>query len=420
MEKREDHQSVHEKTTPSPKIKDLLNPSFITLLIMVVLVGMGEKMAERFLPLYLIALGGGTLSIGLLNGMDNLLSALYSLPGGYLSDKIGYKKALVLFNSMAILGYSIVLLIPTWWAVLVGAIFFISWTAISLPAVMSMVSLISKTNQRTMGVTLHSLVRRFPMALGPIIGGVLIQVYGITKGIQISFSMAIILALFAINLELKIIDDAPKSMKKQIKLRELNQLFNPSLRNLLIADILIRFAEQIPYAFAVVWAVSLHGITPAQFGILTSIEMITAVLIYIPVAYLADKYTKKPFIVITFGFFTLFPFVLLFSKTFGMLVVAFIIRGLKEFGEPTRKTLIMELAPDNAKAITFGTYYLIRDTIVAIAAFSGALLWGLDPINGPMINFVVAGTFGIIGTLYFLFFGKDLKSLDGMELQRDN
>ena len=48
----------------------------VGLLSMVVLVGMGEKMAERFLPLYLVAIGGGVLSVGLLNGLDNLLSAL--------------------------------------------------------------------------------------------------------------------------------------------------------------------------------------------------------------------------------------------------------------------------------------------------------------------------------------------------------
>ena len=49
---------------------------------MVVLVGMGERMAERFLPIYIMALGGGTLAIGLLQAMDNFLSALYSFPGG--------------------------------------------------------------------------------------------------------------------------------------------------------------------------------------------------------------------------------------------------------------------------------------------------------------------------------------------------
>jgi len=37
-------------------------------------------------------------------------------------------------------------------------------------------------------------------------------------------------------------------------------------------------------------------------------------------------------------------------------MVAFIVRGLKEFGEPTREALIMDLAPEEAKARTFGTY----------------------------------------------------------------
>ena len=38
-------------------------------------------------------------------------------------------------------------------------------------------------------------------------------------------------------------------------------LVTPDLRNLLISDILIRFCEQIPYAFVVIWAVTNNGIT---------------------------------------------------------------------------------------------------------------------------------------------------------------
>ena len=59
-----------------------LTKSTAGLLFMVVLVGMGERMAERFLPIYLLALGGGVISIGLLNGLDNFLSAVYSFPVG--------------------------------------------------------------------------------------------------------------------------------------------------------------------------------------------------------------------------------------------------------------------------------------------------------------------------------------------------
>ena len=149
-----------------------LRKNIVVLLTMVILVGLGEKMAERFLPIYLLALGGSTLSVGLLNGMDNLLSALYSFPGGYLSDRLGYKRALILFNLIAMFGYLIVILVPTWPAVIVGSIFFLSWTAISLPATMDMVSGVLPKNKRTMGVSMHSLVRRIPMALGPVLGGI--------------------------------------------------------------------------------------------------------------------------------------------------------------------------------------------------------------------------------------------------------
>jgi MFS family permease len=124
------------------------------------------------------------------------------------------------------------------------------------------------------------------------------------------------------------------------------------------------------------------------------------------VAYLADQGTKKPYILITFGFFTLFPLVLMYCRTFEWLVLAFVVRGLKEFGEPTRKALIMDLSPDNCKAGMFGLYYLIRDVFVSMAAFGGALLWEISPET----NFLVAFIFGVVGTVGFAIYGKDLQT----------
>ena len=131
--------------------------------------------------------------------------------------------------------------------------------------------------------------------------------------------------------------------------------------------------------------------------------MVVAMLIYVPVAYFVDQSTKKPFVVTTFVFFTLFPLMLLFCQSFHLLVLAFILRGLKEFGEPTRKALIMDLAPEDRKAGMFGLYYLIRDVVVSIAAFSGAFLWML----GPAVNFLSAFSFGVVGTAVFAIWGDD-------------
>src|SRR3990167_5665355 len=113
-----------------------VNMSMFAMVIMVVLIGFGERMAERFIPLYIGALGGSIYAVGSFNALQNLLGALYSLPGGYLSDKIGYKKALILFTVIAMLGYLVVITIPTWQAVMVGSIFFFAWSAISMPAIM--------------------------------------------------------------------------------------------------------------------------------------------------------------------------------------------------------------------------------------------------------------------------------------------
>ncbi len=386
-----------------------LKRDLVGLLAMVVCLGLGERMAERFLPIYILALGGGAIGVGLLNGLDNLLSALYSFPGGYIADRFGTKRALLLFNLLAVAGYLVVIAVPSWWAVVAGSVLFLSWTAISLPASMKLIASALPKDKRTMGVTMHSLVRRIPMALGPVIGGIAIGLFGEVQGVRAAFVCATVFALAALAAQQKLI--RPDDEANMIARPERNPLtvwreMPESLRSLLFSDILIRFAEQIPYAFVVVWC--MKGIdapvTALQFGILTTIEMAVAMLVYIPVAWLADRGGKKICVVVTFVFFTLFPLVLLASHSFGALVVAFVVRGLKEFGEPTRKSLIIDLSAENREASMFGLYYLVRDVVVSLAAFGGAFLWDVSPV----LNLWSAFACGVLGTGWFVLRGTDV------------
>jgi len=251
------------------------------------------------------------------------------------------------------------------------------------------------------------------MALGPILGGLCIGAWGIKSGVRVAFSLAFVLAALAVLLQQKLIEDDSRqqpddecALQPEKNPFKLFQSMDSSLRRLLASDILIRFCEQIPYAFVVVWCMQAiaQPVSAFQFGILTSIEMATAVLVYIPVAHLADKGTKKRFVMITFVFFTFFPLALIFCQSFAWLVPAFVLRGLKEFGEPTRKALILDLAPENCKAGMYGLYYLIRDVCVSVAAFGGAFLWQISPTT----NFMVAFLFGVVGTIGFALYGTDV------------
>ncbi|MCM8813403.1 MAG: MFS transporter [Candidatus Omnitrophica bacterium] len=379
---------------------------------MVVFVGMGEHMSERFLPLYLqelVQASTAILAIGLLAGMDDLLSALYSFPGGYLSDRLGTKRALLFFNVLSMLGYATVILIRSWWAVLVGAALFISWSAISLPATMALLAKVVPMNRRTMGVSALALVRRLPKMLGPVAGGACIAVWGVEQGVRNAFIAALILAFIAAILQQRLIsDDVKETRTPEANPLRLWREMPQGLRDLLWSDILVRFCERIPDAFVVIWATRhvMRPVSELTFGWLSAVENITAVLVYLPVAYMADRFGKKPFVLITFAFFSLFPLILLHAQSFAPLTAAFVLRGLKEFGEPTRKALIMDWAPEGRKAALFGLYYLIRDVFVAFAAFGGALLWRIS----PELNLKVAFGFGVLGTLWFAWKGRDCVS----------
>jgi MFS family permease len=339
--------------------------------------------------------------------MDDLLSALYSFPGGYLSDRLGTKRSLLVFNAVSMAGYLCVIFINSWWAVLLGAALFISWSAISLPATMDLLSKIVPKNRRTMGVSVLALVRRVPKMLGPVVGGGCIALLGVEAGVRAAFVIALALALLAsVMQQLLIADDSAGSREAEASPLRIWREMPHGLRNLLYSDILIRFCERIPDAFVVIWATRtvLNPVSEFTFGWLSAVENVTAVLVYVPVAFLADRFGKKPFVLITFAFFTCFPLALMHSHSLWPLAAAFVLRGLKEFGEPTRKALIMDLAPEGRKAAMFGLYYLLRDVIVSFAAFGGALLWSVS----PELNLQVAFGFGVLGTLWFAWRGRDV------------
>lgn len=378
-----------------------LKRSIVYLFGLTILMITGEKMWDRFLPKYLEGIGATTLIIGALGFLQNLLNAFWSLPGGYLADKLGYRRSFLIFNSMAIIGYLFAIFFTYWIAVFIGIIFFSAWSAVSLPASMSLIAGSLGNSKTAMGISMHAIIRRIPMAVGPIIGGVLITRYGLIAGIRAAFIVSLVLCLLGMVLQVFRKDRSTHSYQPIHPFALWRQL-DPRLKNLLVSDILIRFCEQIPYVFVVIWCLNVIKVSPEQFGLLTALEMITAALIYIPVASFSDRTERKPFVVITFIFFTIFPVILFFSTSFTALVIAFVVRGLKEFGEPTRKAIILDLCPPEAKARAYGLYYFVRDLIVSFAAFVGGFIWKI----GPVFNFFTAAAFGVIGTLLFVFYGK--------------
>lgn len=391
------------------------NSGVASLIFTVILVGLGERIGERFLPVYLVAAGASLFAPSILNALDNFLSAVYSFPGGYISSKFGYKKALLFFNLFAILGYLIVIIFPGWIPVIIGSIFFLSWSSLSMPAYMDLIQNEIPKNRQVFGISLHSLIKRIPMALGPLLGGVLVDKFGITNGIRFAFAIATACSIFGIVIQQTTLGKNQASKKNEGKKNNsllsitsiLPWKFPKPMQVLLCSDILAKFCSQIPYAYIAIWAMDFEKgakLNATLFGTLTTIEMVCAILSYVLIGFLGDKFKKKKFIMTTFILYLIFPVVLLLARNFQLLVVAFIIRGFKEFGEPTRKAQIMDLAPEGQKSLYFGAFYLYRDIFVTAGVLLGGALW----LVGPEVNLLTASAFGLASCLLYGFAGKEI------------
>jgi MFS family permease len=378
-----------------------LKRNLVIILVAIFVIGTGEELWMRFVPKYLQTLGAGVFVIGLYDALRTLVSAIYAYPGGMLADRWGHRRAFITFNLVSIAGYALVLLIPHWGAVIAGMFLFLSWTCFSLPATFSLVGATVAANRYSMGIGVQMVIKRVPIMVAPLMGGILIDRFGVIAGVRVALIISILLAgvTFIALRELReeVSEETAPTPERWNFLRCLRE-FDAPMRWLLLSDILVRFCERIPFAWVVIFAMDYAGASGQEVGLLTTIEVLVATLCIIPTSHFADKQRREPFVVTTFVMFTLFPIVLLFSRSFPALMIAFFIRGLKEFGDTSRKALIVSYSEPERRGQMIGAYYLTRDLIVSVGAILGAYLW----TRSPAANFLGAAAFGIAGIILYL------------------
>jgi MFS family permease len=359
--------------------------------------GFGEELWFRYLPAYLRALGASAFLVGAFGTAKDLLDAGYAYPGGVLTDRLGSRRALLLFGALTVAGFILYLAAPSIPMIFLGLPLVMAWQSLGLPATFSLLREELSGSGRLAGFTVQSVVKRLPIVLAPPLGGYLIGRYGMAGGMRLGFALSILLSAgmllglrWSFHAHLRRPPAAPVTALPGGRVQ-----LHPVLRRLLVADGLIRLCEGLPEVFLVVWALEIARLSPARFGILTAILMITAILSYAPAMLLAGRAEKKPFVVLTYLFFTLFPLAVVLSHSFAALAGAYVLGGLREIGEPARKALILDFAQESPGR-TVGLYYSIRGFAVAGAAAIGGALWTIR----PSLTFFVAAALGAAGTLW--------------------
>lgn len=393
------------------------------------------QMTSRYVPEYLRVLGAGAGVIGLYGSVGNLIGAVYPYPGGALSDRIGSRLALTLFGTFSTLGFLLWFLAPRlpettvlgvtvepWVWIFVGLFLTQAWKSFGLGATFAIVKQSVPPQHLAMGFASTEIFRRVGFLVGPLIAaGLLAATATFVDGFQYVLLVGVGFAAAATVVQHFLYDASEDSIGKAFEgvgqiLDDL-QSMPETLRPLLVADTLIRFANGMVYVFFVIVVTEFLGVgfsgfgatlrPDAFFGVLLGVEMLVAILTKVPVSKLAEYTGLKPVVALGFGVYAVFPVLLIFAPANAWVLVAlFAFSGLRFAGLPAHKALIVGPAERNAGGRVTGTYYLVRNTLVIPSAAFGGWLYGQSPRAG----FTLATVVGLVGVAYFVAFGREFEA----------
>jgi MFS family permease len=271
-----------------------------------------------------------------------------------------------------------------------------AWNSMASPATFAVIADALPRDRRAMGFTVQSILRRVPRLVSPLVGGALIGAFGVVAGMRIGFGATLVLAGLTLLVVARM--NLPVLPSRPMGLRGVWGSFDPSLKRLLLSDVVIRTCEGMAGVFVILYVTTVRGFSVPAFSLLLALQVATSILVYLPAARMADRIGRKPFVTATFLAFSLFPLSVALASGPVAMAIAFVVGGLREIGEPSRKAMIVDSAEPEARGRTVGLYYLVRGLSVTPAAVVGGLLWR----HSPATPFFVAAAIGFAGTALFV------------------
>ncbi|PYN75697.1 MAG: hypothetical protein DMD97_13980 [Candidatus Rokuibacteriota bacterium] len=396
-----------------------LNRTVGIVLVAVLFFGLGEQLWSPFLPAYLAAktsAGAGRspgditltalLVVGIYACLRNLFEAACYVGGGQLTARLGDRGSLILFGALTVGGYALFLTWSAPAAAVVATLLILGWEPLSVPVTFTTVgSTVTRAGQG-MAFALQSIQKRLPRIIGPAVAGFVLDLavrrhgdaeIGYVVGTRWLVAVAFLLGLGSLAMQVLWMPRRPAPPPGP-GVFAVAGAFHPTLRRLLVAEVFTRWCDWLVREFVVLYLLAIRGLDATAIGLLFSLQNAVALLTYLPIGRLTLVVGLQPFIGLTFVFFALFPLALALAPDGYGLVLAFVVWGLREIGEPARKALIVSLLPAPIRAQGVGLYWGIRGVAICWASLIGALVWWW---LGPDALLYLAFGFGCAGAAIF-------------------
>ena len=359
------------------------------------------------LPLLVAGLGGNQAAIGMVAGISAFTGIVFSLPAGFLSDRIGRRRMLLVSGAVFATAPFAYLLAADIWQLGVIRFYHGLATAIFGPVAMA---LVADLHQQNRGAKLGwfstaTLLGRF---LAPAVGGVLLSLGAAGGGLNFTSlylvcGLAGVMTMAGIALiprKQKIRTEEKARPQYKNWRKELRQLLgNRAIMATCGVEAAILFSYGIFETFLPIRGID-QGLSPWQIGLCISSQVITIAMSKPVLGSFSDRHGRPPQIISGAFFAALCMVLLAFATAFWQLMAVSVLLGLAiSVVTSASAAYIADLSEKDAHGSAMGALGSIMD----IGHTTGPVVAGILAVSyGLTISFISGGVMLAICALYFI------------------
>lgn len=376
-----------------------------------------SEMIYPLMPLFLTnILGANKVIVGLIEGVAESTASLLKVVSGYLSDRIGKRKALILFGyGFSTLTRPILAIATSWTGVLIYR--FIDRIGKGIRTAPRDAVIAESTEESRLGRAFgfHRAMDTCGAIVGPAIAIVVLYLYGLQysatyiqedlKTTELAFRtifwLSVIPGIVAVFLIILFVREKHQSSSlKDLKHLSHPDIINPDFKKFLIVVGIFTLGNS-SIAFIIL---KVQEVGANTMGITVLYLIFNAVysLSSMPAGIAADYFGKKRMILSSYILFGLIYFGLAFSNTQAHVWTLLILYGIfMGISEGIQRAFVATLLSNNYIGTGYGIYHTLTGLLALPSSLIAGLLWD---IRGPQATFLFGTVTAVVASILFLMF----------------
>jgi MFS family permease len=337
-------------------------------------------LTQQYQSIYITMLGADPFQLGIVSSIGGLANALVTVPTGWLSDRYGIRRILIVSLLTNVLGFLVFGLTPSWQLTTLALLFTsLSWGSNMVVCPMVCGNTLSN-DERATGMQICDTITAIPRIIAPIIAAYLITVFGgmNSKGIRPLYWIQVIGLLFATFIIYRYFEDPRKEqvIEPSPIIKGITNIFKKGVMvKRWIVYILLSTFPLFMSIYIPLYAREIKGANQFILGLMDTAYWLLIVILALPIGLYADRIGRKKAVLILTPLYCLSLLLLIVAPNDLFLILVGLLNGCIMLALVTQGAITVEIVPKELLGSWFGMLGFFRGIVNVLSPALGGFLW---------------------------------------------